>query len=758
MGIIDSATNAIETGKNTLLDSGPAAALSGAVSTVTGAVKSIGSFLQKLTGGAYTSLPLPNPLNAYATYNYIIGIGVLTDEQLNYPDLTYVFGGKIKLICKTAGADPSNRISTAYGKFDFFVDNVVLDSIIGFEEGCNTNVSTIAFDVIEPYSMGMFILAMQQAAQEAGHENFRDAPYVLSVQFRGNKENGTMQNIPNTARFIPFKVNNFEMKVTASGSTYHFTANSWNDFAQTSKVANLKTDTSIKGKTVQEVLQTGEKSLQAVVNKRLQQYKIDKLVEEPDQVIILFPNEIASSATPAASEDNVESSASATASALTTSATGINQKLGVSISKINGTLVQADGECNALGKASLGLDVSRRGESPISKDNQVYDSTSDVYVRGNNTFDVKEGNFKFSQDTDIPTAINQVLLASSYPEGAMSSQGLDANGFRDWWRIDTQVYNISSNANMAKTGVKPKLIVYRVIPYKAHSANLMPPNLRAPGLENVKNTAVKVYNYLYTGKNTDVLKFEILFNNGIDAIMSADDAKRTQDVQTADETGGSFSLDELIQVITTGAAPAKKLGVIPTTVSYSGLRTGTDYRGGGGPETAATRAARVFHDAITNGIDMQMLNLEIVGDPYWIAQSGTGNYSSMTIAENLTEDGSVNYQNGEVHCMVNFRTPIDINQSTGMYNFGTGASAPVIAFSGLYRINKITNTFKDGKFVQVLEGNRVEQQENPAEATASQLFSVIKDAIGDLFKEDPNAMINANLAGENTGTENPEGV
>ena len=760
MNLIDAATNAVSTAKNTILESGPASALSGAVSSVTGAVNSIGSFIQKITGGLTNNFPLPNPLHAYATYNYVIGIGVLTDEQLNYPDSTYISSGRLKLICKSANADPTNRINTAYGKFDFFVDNVVLDSIIGFELGCNTNVSTIAFDVIEPYSMGIFLMALQQAAQEAGHMNFRDAPYVLTIQFRGNKENGLMQNIPNTARFIPFKINTFDMKVTGSGANYRFTANSWNDFAQTSKNANLKTDTSAKGKTVQEVLQTGEKSLQAVINKRLQQMKIDKLVEEPDQVLILFPNEIASASMPAANSENKESSGSATASTeINFSSSSINEKLGVTVSKINGTLVQSEGDCNALGQASLGFDVNRRGESPISKDNQVYSSTSNVYVRGENTFDIAEGNFKFSQNTDIPTAINQVLLASSYPDVALDSANLDANGMRDWWRIDTQVYNISSNANLAKTGVKPKLIVYRVVPYKAHSSNLMPPNLKAPGLSNIPNTVAKVYNYLYTGKNADVLKFELMFNSGVDVIMSADDAKRTQDVQTQENTSGSFPLDELIQAVTFGAIPAKKLGVIPTTVSYSGLSTGTDYKGGGGPETAATRAARVFHDAITSGVDMQMLNLEILGDPYWIAHSGTGNYTSMPISENLNEDGTVCYQNGEVDCIVNFRTPIDINQQTGMYNFNPGASAPVIAFSGLYRVNKITSTFNQGKFTQVLEGNRRPQQENDVEATPSQLFSVIKTAISDLFTDtDITSTINSNLAGESTGIENPPGV
>ena len=133
----------------------------------------------------------------------------------------------------------------------------------------------------------------------------------------------------------------------------------------------------------------------------------------------------------------------------------------------------------------------------------------------------------------------------------------------------------------------------------------------------------------------------------------------------------------------------------------------------------------MFHEAVTNGTDQQQLNMNIIGDPYFIAHSGTGNYTaSPTAYTNLNSDGSVNYQNGEVDVIVNFRTPIDINQTTGLYNFGgQSASAPVIGFSGLYKINTVTSTFKSGKFTQILEGFRRKGQDFPEEGTPEQTFT-----------------------------------
>jgi hypothetical protein len=112
---------------------------------------------------------------------------------------------------------------------------------------------------------------------------------------------------------------------------------------------------------------------------------------------------------------------------------------------------------------------------------------------------------------------------------------------------------------------------------------------------------------------------------------------------------------------------------------------------------------------------MMLLNLEIIGDPYYLAQSGTGNYTAQpTEFYNLNDDGSVSYQNGEVDIIVNFRTPVDINQTTGLYNFGgKSENAPVMGFSGLYKVNTVTHKFSKGEFSQTLVGQRRPQQENP---------------------------------------------
>ena len=165
MGIIDSATTAVtgavDSVTNTLTD----------VTSASGISDVLGK-AGDLLGSAYGALsapklPLPNTLSSYATYDYIIGFSALTINELNNPDRTYMSGTTKNLICKTGGIEPNNRIQTSYGKFDFFIDNLVIESVIGMVNQKGSFSSTLTFSVFEPYSLGVLMLAIQQAAYQA---------------------------------------------------------------------------------------------------------------------------------------------------------------------------------------------------------------------------------------------------------------------------------------------------------------------------------------------------------------------------------------------------------------------------------------------------------------------------------------------------------------------------------------------------------------------------------------------------------------
>lgn len=712
MGIIDSATNAVSTASS-VISGGPAAAITSVTDAVSGVANSIGGALDSFASMLKPpAKAVPNLLSSYATYDYILGLSTLTKNDYNFPDTSYMVGaGKRFIICKSASIDPNYRIQTAYGKFEFFIEGLRLEAVIGFADGKNGSITTVEFEVVEPYSALMFPLALQTAAYQAGWKNWRDSPFLLSVEFRGNKEDGTMQNIPKTNKYIPIRIVSMQIKTSEKGTRYVVKAMASNKQADTKEFAQFKTDVQVRGKTVQEILQTGEQSLQAVINQRLKSLKEDKkLVADPDEILILFPTDIASASTPASNAGAPEKKSSATTNVKEKSATGLYTKLGVSVG-VNKTLVQPDGQCNAIGNAESGLNLSRKGKATMSKPGAVYNETSGNVVLGNVQANPKEGTYNFSQSQDIATAINEVILSSGYVDKALDASTMDKSGMRDWWKIDTQVYYKSEAENLAKTGTSSRLIVYRVIPYKAHSSAITANNAKAPGFSTLKQNVIKTYDYIYTGKNTEVIKFDIDFSVSFSNILGADGGMSNIDDKRSSETGNQEQQVAESSGIAEGNAPEKQAN--PQQTKAIANESNTDSQGGGAPDTPATRAARVFHDAITKNVDMIKLNMEVWGDPFWIPQSGLGNYTASAGARpGVTKDGSVDYQRQEIDMYVNFRSPVDINQNTGMYDFGNSSSAgPLIEWSGLYTVVNVTSTFRQGRFTQTLKGRRRPNQE-----------------------------------------------
>ena len=711
MGLLDQATTAITSVKTAVTSLGSATGLTSAFNKVTGLFEGTGEFLTTLTD---VKLPLKNPLFDYASYDYILGIGCLSDTEANSPDTTYMAGSKIELICKSANADPNNRVATPYGKFDFFIDDLQLDIQIGLENDLNSNVTNIKFKITEPYSMGMYPIAMQYLAAKKGHKNWRDAPWLLTMEFRGNTENGKILSIPKTFRAIPFNIKNINMKVKETGAIYNIEAMPTSQATLSDAAAKFPNDVSISGASVAQLLQSGEKSLAVALNKRAALLVANNPKAVPDEYIIIFPKTLASK-TPEISEDQ---------GATTASREQINKLIGVTKGNY-GNYVQPPEQLNEIGLAILNFAKSNAGTPPVGAATDVYDKSANTFFKGKLTADPKVSDFKFNQSHDIPNAINQVIMKSVFPNKALTEK-TDDKGFRKWWRIDCQKFYVPTDANLDITGTKPLVYVYRVMPYDVHASKMITVNTKGPGFYELAKQTVKQYDYIYTGKNVDIINFDIYFENGFFTAMAADFLNKGADTVTVDQSGDASSTDpnkEVVAPLGNGNTPEQKLGVMPGIVRFLKTLTNTDQKGGSGPDTPSVRAARIFHDAVTRSSTSSMttLNMEIIGDPYYIAHSGMGNWTgqSTTNSTNLLNDGSVNWQNGEVDILVNFRTPLDINQGTGLYQFApTVSSAPLISWSGLYHVTNIVCKFQKGEFRQVLTGQRRPYQEVSVTGTA----------------------------------------
>jgi hypothetical protein len=99
-----------------------------------------------------------------------------------------------------------------------------------------------------------------------------------------------------------------------------------------------------------------------------------------------------------------------------------------------------------------------------------------------------------------------------------------------------------------------------------------------------------------------------------------------------------------------------------------------------------------------------------------------GNYFAKPTANNqITEDGTMNYESGDVFVYLTFRTPADVNTATGLYDFGKEVKTS--PFSGIYRVTSVESMFS-GTFTQRLRlvrmpGQALDYTDNPPEVQQS---------------------------------------
>ena len=735
-------------------------------------------------------LPFPNQLEKFASYNYIFTLGCLNAYEVNFPDLTYRYNDPNVLILRSGGGAGAAKTRTAFetkGAVEYFIDEVEINCLVApGADTKQTNATSIEFQVLEPYSMGMFLQTLNLAAKEAGHKNYVGAPYVLSVEFVGFDDDGNYIRPPKSRRIFPLNFINVTFNVTEGGSVYSVSAIPWHESALTDQVQTVKTDISLSGTTIGELLQSGPGSLSTVLNDREVRAEEAKQTPRGDQFVIAFPQEL-SSVTDVllGAIDNPQGAT--TKSKLSQAGeqirefTELDKEKAIQLAfgdieddemlevaerelqKVKGFVLKrsefgekikenAENEINLnnIGKSKIVKSYLDGGEVPFGrpKFTEVKDKPG-VFSRGSLTISDEGRKFTFKQGTKIQDIIEEIIILSDYGRQlAENVENPDAMGMVDWFRIEVNVYLVDEPEVVNVKGSYPKVYVYQIVPFKVHVSKMANRNTATPGLDKIRTETCKEYNYIYTGANKDIIDFNIDINYAFFMGLSADKGQLGADSKLSGQNSSAAGDESQPTVASEGNEANSETGTSPT-IDTTGAPNAS---GGGGGEThVQNQVARQYNDAIVNSdVDLVMVDLTIMGDPYYIADSGMGNYNAeqdpATI--NLTKDGTIEYQRSEVDVTLNFRTPIDTGD-TWMEFPGLG-TAPVGAFSGVYQVLFARNKFSGGQFTQELRLMRRPNQETDTKATPAQSGNgAVKD--GD---KDNNLNESTDPTGNPTGVPN----
>ena len=681
-----------------------------------------------------------NVLKRFASFNYNITLACLSTNELNFPESTYRNGGTPEVTVIRSGGQGANTTKaliadeTSTAKLEYFIDEVEMQSIIAPTSQTRTsNATSFSFKVNEPYSMGLFLQSMMVAALKAGHRDYLKAPYALIIDFKGFDDDGNPMNAGALARRVfPIKLANVEFEVNSGGSQYGVSAFAWNESALSNVTQYTKSDISITGDSVLELLQKGPSSLTNEINKRIRTVAEGQTAAATkDEYFIMFPEELKSSL----GIGNLQGAPESQTASMTNEEFYRKQKGVDNFNNLDPTGRQAIEEqfnkfkelyitnnnissnirrfaestklSNNIGKSVIAQSMAEGGAVPFGQEAYVKDENGN-FKTDEVTISKNFRTLTFPKSTSIEQIIEEVVILSAYAKESATQLKADGDGMIDWFRVHTQTFLIPDESVRKTTGENPKVYVYAVVPYKVHSSVFSGTSQPSVGLEKRKKQAAKRYDYIYTGKNDDIIDFDINFNNAFYNALQPN-INGSGDAKNVARDSANASTPE---TYVPADGNTEGSGYSDPSTLEDVNNSGTGGGGGGGVESPAVKVSRMFNDAIVNSaVDMITMDLTVLGDPYYLADSGLGNYSSPAAARGYTSDGSMDYQRSEVEVDVNFRTPIDYNDDGGM-TFPQRGTEPVGQFSGLYKVLTVQNTFSGGKFTQVLSLLRRKKQDD----------------------------------------------
>ncbi len=655
---------------------------------------------------SYVSELIGNPLDTFASYSSLWTLAVLTPKQFNNPasyrqddnsfasDAFVDNTGRVVqsgIVFSSAGRYDQYRVGTQFGAPEYFINNFSMKSVIApSQKTGNSNAMSFEFEIFEPYSMGLFLQSLQNSAIKAGYLSYLDnTPYLLRLDFVGYKDDGTPIKIKRS-KYFTCKFLEVKFDVTESGSSYKVNAIPYNHQAFGKVTNTIYKDITLVGASVKELLATGEKSLSAFLNKE-QKKNVDegKQQTKPNEYVFVFPQD---------AYDPIGTSPSPTASSGATTSTF--QYIPVSVSSPPQATTEFGN--NPIGDSDMGYDATSGGTYPMNKESEVYNQAGKVDKSKVQMVSNKR-EFQYTQGQSITHIISSIIIQSKF--GKETFKKLEGDGSLNWFKIDVQIQLLEYDV---VTKDWSKKIIYRIVPYLVHSSVYM--NTTAPpvGYKQLEKKIAKRYDYIYTGQNNNVLKFNVTFNT---AFFSGANSSRPEATATVANPGVNAAAKKDDTKYAT--PPADGVATATALTGIAPIKNDPDllwkrYSGGSRAGTTEQKIAEAFQNSFLKSGDMISCDLEIIGDTYWMIDSGIGNYLSQKVNDAVTVDGTATYEGSEVYIYITFRTPADIGEQSGLMIFPE--EGKISGFSGIYKVLECDSRFSDGRFTQALKMTRMPGQ------------------------------------------------
>lgn len=629
-----------------------------------------------------TDLRRWNPLSKLSSYTYSLTLYMLTPEAANYFAINSnlpenIADGEYFIVAQSGGinndSEPRGLTLNQDGTpgpgrsgYDYYIDDLSMETFLLAQDGQKTGTlsANFNFKVIEPSGftfltrLGKLSGVVNERSglirngDIAARPNLYQQHYMIGIRFYGYDKNGNVLNssqIPDAGmalndehalyeRLFPLVASKVSTKLTDRSFVYDWECTMVPFQAAFGDIrGKISAQASLEGVTVAEILGSSEiqntKSLMGWLNSQQQDQKNQKKIGRIQTYNIRWVE-----------TDVLDSTAIASSLLIT--------------------------------DPDYSKETSAMTQAQSSKDVTVAESikTGSINTRSK-TVNVPAG-------TSIVAAIDQIIVHSQYVvdtlmkeiNSRIESETRDnPKGKLKWYAIKPVVL-CKGRDKVTMDWVYD--ITFEIAPYEV------------PYVKNQYVTArskyygpVKRYDYLFTGQNTEVINFEMEYNNLFYVI--------TPESVTSDTSSESNTLANIV--------PRAPKGNVDSNPTMGNLN-----RGGSIAEAAR---ASVYSVA-----DQSIVTMKIVGDPDFLMDSIGTKFQSGSFSKFYGKNNTINPYGGQVFVEVIFKTAedyknnglfdVDLNQTIGFYPIET---QKLIGNSGIiYKISKVESTFSRGKFEQVL--------------------------------------------------------
>jgi hypothetical protein len=711
----------------------------------------------------------PNILRNYTSFSPIIALQVTNTNNYNEMIANQLYdASKWNTICQSGGVGafkatgfPPNQ--TQYFSRDLYIDDIIIETLCGLSQANRgSNATNIEFTIVEPFGMD-FIEQLYDYCHNALNEfNYCDIPYLLKISFQGYQQDGSLLPIASATKYIPIRLANMEIKVSNLGATYKITAFAYNELALTEQYGRIPAPIENTYGQTPAGIEVGPGAGTANVGGPIP--TVVGMVGSTTQTTaaptsIWATTQVNNQGLWQAAGARFASTGGGTIRDYTEALAGALNNIQKALLNVDITpkilirdtyKINYDTSIIDIGKSSFIDEIWGNSENPpvqqdapmgtpvVSNINSfnlttfgqnvlayAVDHTTGTTGSGAITY-IKGGKVVFNSGSSILDCLNTLIINSSYitaqiasynnqlykintainanPSNSSSDPTVQAdvavleNTPLNWFKIITTITNGQYDAGRQTYS---KNIVYTIKPYKIFNSTSL-----SAWNGNPLSQVVKEYDYIFTGKNTEVLDFDLNFNNAFLVYAQFNNPTKTQ------ATGGKMPDKPQVPPI---PVVNKNVALQSTSTAYqdgrSSVIVSSSNKMGQGAGTMfyeRNQAADIASTIYSIG-DQIELNITIQGDPDFIKQDGIflSPYSS-NIYTNAGQGrpSGILFDSGEIYANINFKVPQDINLSTGTLDLafdGDIVSYDRNVFSGQYRILQVTNKFNKGWFTQQID-------------------------------------------------------